>query len=130
MQRSGLYRIFNLQPGRQFFIDGQPKLIGDLTPDTVASTTVVTISRPVTERTTTVTNDSVWHVSGNSVILMLENGDNREYKVPLSSEFVVEGKPTSVSELKNGMKVSATKIVEEPMTEIATTAVITGKSPK
>jgi hypothetical protein len=43
---------------------------------------------------------------------------------------VVEGKPAAVSELKRGMKVSATKIVEEPHTELASNTVITGKSPK
>ena len=43
---------------------------------------------------------------------------------------MVEGKPASVSELKQGMNVSATKIVEVPRTEISETTVITGKSPK
>jgi hypothetical protein len=32
--------------------------------------------------------------------------------------------------LRQGMKVSATKILEEPQTEIATDTVITGKAPK
>ena len=43
---------------------------------------------------------------------------------------MVEGKPATVHELKPGMKVSATKIVEEPQTEISTETVITGKAPK
>src|SRR5215467_7900254 len=30
MKPTGEYRVFNVQPGRQFMIDGQPKLIGDL----------------------------------------------------------------------------------------------------
>jgi len=47
-----------------------------------------------------------------------------------SVEIVVEGKPASVSELKQGMKVSATKIVEAPYTELATNTVVTGKAPK
>lgn len=130
MQPSGLYRVFNTQQGRQFFLDGQPKLIGDLKPGTVLTATMITTSRPVSERTTTVTNGTVWHVSGNYVILTLENGENHEYKVPPSYKFMVQGKPASVSELRKGMKVSATRIVEEPSTELATTAIITGKAPK
>jgi hypothetical protein len=50
--------------------------------------------------------------------------------VPPSYKFMVQGKPASVSELRKGMKVSATRIVEEPKTEIETTTVVTGKAPK
>jgi hypothetical protein len=50
--------------------------------------------------------------------------------VPASFKFVVEGKPASVSDLKKGMKVSATKIVEEPHTEFSTKLAVTGTSPK
>jgi hypothetical protein len=85
MQPSGLYRIFNVQPGRQFVIDGQSKLISDLTPGTVLTASVVTTTQPVTERTTTVTDGTVWYVSGNYVIVTLANGENHEYKVPPSS---------------------------------------------
>ena len=130
MQPSGDYRVFNVQPGRQFIIDGQARLIGDLKPGTVLAATVTTTTQPVTVRTTTVTNGTVWYVSGNYVILTLANGENRDYKVPESFRFTVEGKPASVHELRKGMRVSATKIVEEPRTEIATKTVITGKAPK
>jgi len=50
--------------------------------------------------------------------------------VPASFKFMVEGKPATVHELKQGMKVTATKIVEEPQTELSTETVITGKAPK
>ncbi len=130
MQPSGDYRVFNVQPGRQFIIDGQARLIGDLKPGTVLAATVTTTTQPVTVRTTTVTNGTVWYVSGNYVILTLANGENRDYKVPESFRFTVEGKPASVSDLRKGMKVSATRIVEEPRTEMSTQAAVTGKAPK
>jgi hypothetical protein len=72
----------------------------------------------------------VWYAQGNYVVLTLENGENKEYKVPESFRFNVEGKPASVHELKKGMKVTATKIVEEPQTEISSETAITGKAPK
>ncbi len=130
LQPSGRYQFFNVVPGRQFVIDGQTKLISDLKPGTVLTATVTTSSQSVTDRTTTVTNGTVWYVSGNYVIVTLENGENHEYTVPPAYKFVVEGKPASVSELRKGMKVSATKIVEQPRTEFSTTTVITGKAPK
>jgi hypothetical protein len=127
---SGLYRVFEVQPGRQFIIDGQTRLIGDVKLGTVLTATVTTTTEPVTVRTATVTNGTVWWAQGNYVVLTLANGQNRGYTVPESFRFVVDGKPASVHELKKGMKVSATKIVEEPRTEISTKTVITGKGPK
>jgi hypothetical protein len=82
-------------------------------------------------RTVTVTNGTVWYVGGNTVILTLENGGgNRQYTVPSDYRFMVNGKPASVFELKKGMKVSGAKIVEEPVSEVGTKTVITGKAPK
>jgi hypothetical protein len=130
LQPSGQYRYFNIPPGRQFIIDGQTRFINDLRPGTVLTATAITTTQPVTVRTTTVTNGTVWYASGNYVVLTLANGENREYIVPPSFGFVVEGRPASVSDLKKGMKVSGEKIVEEPRTEIATKTVITGKAPR
>jgi hypothetical protein len=119
-----------VQPNREFLIDGQTKRIGDLKPGTVLTGKIITRTTPVTVRTTSTLNGTVWWVQGNYVILTLENGENKEYKVPDSYQFMVSGKPATVTELRQGMKVSATKILEEPQTEIATDTVITGKAPK
>ncbi|MCM3878686.1 MAG: hypothetical protein ND807_01135 [Vicinamibacterales bacterium] len=126
----GYYSVFNVKPGREFIIDGQTRHIGDLRPGTVLIATVTTTTQPVTVRTTSSLTGRVWWVQGNYVVLTLANGENKEYNVPDSFRFVVEGKPASVSELKQGMNVSATKIVEEPHTEMSEKTVITGKSPK
>lgn len=130
MRPGGDYRVFNVQPGRKFIIDGQTKVIGDLKPGTVLNAVVITTTRPTTVRTTTVTNGTVWYASGNYVIVTLENGENREFKVPASYKFTVEGKPASVTDLRKGMKVSGTRIVEEPRNEISTETTITGTAPK
>jgi hypothetical protein len=130
MQPQGNYSLFNVKPGREFIIDGQKKLIGDLAPGTVLTGTITTRTTPVTVRTTSTLNGTVWWAQGNYVILTLENGENKEYKVPESYRFMVSGKPATVDELRPGMKVTATKIVEEPQTEISTETVITGKAPK
>ena len=130
MKQHGLYRYFSLKPGQQFQIDGQPKLIGDLKPGTTLTATIFTTTQPVTVRTTSVINGTVWYVSGNYVVLTHEDGVSHEYNVPPTFKFMVEGKPASVGELRKGMKVSATKIVEQPHTEISTQGFITGKAPK
>jgi hypothetical protein len=132
MQPSGQYRIFNVKPDRQFIIDGQPKTVKELTPGTILTATITTTAQPVTDRTTTVTNGTVWFVdkARNHLIVTLENGENRGYDVPPGYKFTVEGKPATIEQLRQGMKLSATKMVAEPRTEMSTDTVVTGKAPK
>jgi hypothetical protein len=130
MQPSGEFRTFNVVPGRDFLIDGQAKKIGDLKPGTVLTATMVTTTHPITVRTTTITNGTVVWVNGNYLVVTLDNGERRDYTVPEGFRFTVDGKQVSVNELKKGMKLSATKIVESPRNEIATETVVTGRAPK
>jgi hypothetical protein len=130
MQPLGNLSLFKVMPGREFIIDGQKKLIGDLKPGTELTGMITTRTTPVTVRTTSTLNGTVWHAQDKYVVLTLANGENKEYSVPDSFQFMVEGKPATVRELRRGMKVTATKIIEEPETVISTDTVITGKSPK
>jgi hypothetical protein len=132
MQPGSQYRIFTVQPDRQFIIDGQPKTVRDLTPGTMLTATVTTTAQPVTDRTTTVTNGTVLFVDKNTnhLIVKLDSGENRSYDVPQGYKFTVEGKPATVQDLRQGMKLSATKIVSEPRTEFTKETVVTGKAPK
>jgi len=130
MQPLGNFSLFKVMPGREFIIDGQKKLIGDLKPGTELTGMITTRTTPVTVRTTSTLNGTVWHVQDNYVILTLPSGENKQYNVPPTFQFMVEGKPATVKELRRGMKVTATKIVEEPETVMSTETVITGKAPK
>jgi hypothetical protein len=130
MQPSGQYKMFNTQPGVQLTVDGKPKTLKELSPGTILTATTTTTTQPITIRTTTVTNGTVWYVQGNYAIITLENGENREYNVPEGFTFTSEGKPATMKDLRKGMKVSATKMVSEPTAEITSKTVVTGKSPK
>jgi hypothetical protein len=127
---NGVYRVFHLRPGQPFTIDGQTRTINELKPGTKLTATAVTTTRPLNLRTTQVIDGTVWYVQGNYVILTLVSGENREYNVPEGMAFTVSGKPATVKELRKGMKVSATKIVEEPLTEIQEKTTIVGQAPK
>ena len=82
MQPSGQYRMFNIQPTQQFMIDGKSKRLADLTPGTFLTATATTTTQPITIRTTTVTNGTVWYVQGNYVILTIDNGQQRDTPFP------------------------------------------------
>jgi len=86
------------------------------TPQTL--TTVKTVTGKVWQ-----TNPPLW------VILTLEDGTNQQFKIPKDQKFTIEGRQTDAWGLKKGMKVSATKIVEEPVTVVAHERKVTGTMP-
>jgi hypothetical protein len=125
----GGIREFDVPEIRKFIIDGRELTVHDLKPGTKLTATVTTTTTPITERTTTVGTGKVWYVAGNTVILTLPNGENRQYKVNDNYKFNIEGKEATVFELRKGMTVSAQKIVEEPRTQIASNTEVTGQAP-
>ena len=125
----GSLKEYKISPSRKFMIDGKTATLKDLQPGTRLTATTTTTTTPVTQRTTTIGSGKVWFVSGNTVIITLPNNENHEYTVDDNFKFTVNGQPAGVRQLKKGMTVSAQKIVEEPMTEVARNTVITGQTP-
>ena len=81
--------------------------------------TITTTTTPKIVTTVQSVNGKVWHVSPpNSVVLTLEDGTNQQFKIPQGQKFNVDGKMVDAWGLKKGMKVTATKVVEEPVTEV------------
>lgn len=126
---TGEIREFQVPETRKFIVDGQELSVHQLKIGTKLTATVTTTTTPVTERTTTIGSGKVWYVAGNTVILTLPNNENRMYKVQESYRFNVDGKPASVHDLRKGMQVSAEKIVEAPLTEIASNTSVVGEAP-
>ena len=77
MQPLGNLSLFKVMPGREFIIDGQKKLIGDLKPGTELTGMITTRTTPVTVRTTSTLNGTVWHAQDKYVILTLPDGEIR-----------------------------------------------------
>jgi hypothetical protein len=126
----GEVRTFDVEPGQKFTIDGQPKTVGELQPGTMLTATVTTASAPATLRNETSVSGTVFFAAGNNVILTMENGENRQFTVPESASFIVDGREASVNSLRRGMRVTAERVVEQPKTVFTTTSTITGTSPK
>ena len=63
------------------------------------------------------------------MILTLENGTNQQFKIPQDQKFNVDGKMVDAFGLKKGMQISATKIVEVPMTVTTQQKSVTGTMP-
>jgi len=90
----------------------------------------VTTTTPQVVTTVESVTGKVFHVTPPlSVILTLENGQNQEFKIPNGQKFMVDGTETDAWGLKEGMVVTATKIVEEPETVVTKQKLVTGTMP-
>ena len=130
MSPSGEYRLFVLQPGKTATVDGKVMPLNKVRIGTALTANVTITEKPLVDRTIMSLNGTVWWASASSVILTLANGENRQYDVPPGLKFSADGQARDVVDLKPGMKVSATKVVESPRTEVTTANVVTGVSPK
>ena len=65
----------------------------------------------------------------NPAQVTLEDGTNQQFKIPKNQKFNVDGQMVDAWGLKKGMKVSATKVVEEPVTVVEHQAQVTGSMP-
>ena len=126
---AGDYRVYDVKPGRKFIVDGVPKTLGQLQKGTMLTAKVTTTATPLVKRTTKITEGTLFWSSPKSIIVTLENGENKQFEVPPDFKFEVEGKQLSTMELRPGMKLTATRIVEEPMVTISEDVVVTGTAP-
>ena len=126
MEPSGEYRLFITKPGQTATIDGKVTPMTNLAPGTSLTASVAMMETPVVDRTVATLTGTVWQASPTTVVLTLANGENRQYDVPAGLKFNVDGVMKEAMELRPGMKVTATKVVESPRMELATDAVVTG----
>jgi hypothetical protein len=127
---AGNYKLYNVQPGRKAIVDGVPKTLDEIKVGTMLTSTATTTETPMVNRTTTITQGTVFWASPKSIIVTLQNGENKQYEVPEGFTFDVDGKKLSAMELRPGMKLTGTKVVEEPVNVITQDVVVTGTGPK
>ena len=127
---AGNYKLYNVQPGKKAIVDGVPQTLDQLKLGTMLTATATVTETPLINRTTTITQGTVFWASPTTIIVTLESGENKQYEVPSEFKFDVEGKKLSAMELRPGMKLVGTKVVEEPHTVITTDVVVTGAAPK
>ena len=111
-------------------VDGQQLGIHELKPGMKLVRATVTTSTPQVVTTIETVTGKVWRVNPPvSVILTLENGQNQMFKIPEGQKFTVNGQQTDVWGLKDGMKVTATKITTAEATSVTEKTQVTGTMP-
>jgi hypothetical protein len=130
MEDGTIRHIPNVPESARVTVDGKELGIHDLKVGMKLQRTITTTTTPKTITTVKTVTGKVWHVNPpSSVILTLVDGTNQQFKIPKDQKFNVDGQMVDAWGLKKGMNVTATKIVEEPLTEITSKKNLTGVMP-
>jgi LPXTG-motif cell wall-anchored protein len=127
----GTLRHFpNVPESAKVNVDGKMLGVHDLKPGMKLQRTTVTTTTPKTVTTVQTVTGKVWYIAApNTVILTLEDNTNQQFSIPKGQKFSVDGQMVDAFALKKGMNVSATKIVEVPVTVVSEQKRLTGKMP-
>jgi hypothetical protein len=125
-----LVHFANVPESARATVDGQELGIHDLKPGMTLERTLTTTTTPQTITTVKHVTGTVWHVTPPaSVILTLEDGTNQAFKIPDGQKFNIDGQIVDAWGLREGMKVSATKVTEVPATVVEQQKAFTGTAP-
>ncbi|HEY6377082.1 MAG TPA: LPXTG cell wall anchor domain-containing protein [Edaphobacter sp.] len=120
----------NVPESTKVSVGGKQLGIHELQPGMKLERTITTTTTPQTVTTVQNVTGTVWHVTPpTSVILTLEDGTNQQFTIPRGTKFNVNGRQTDARDLRRGMTITATRVVEEPMTVVAHQRQITGTMP-
>ncbi len=120
----------NVPESARATVDGRQLGIHDLRPGMILQRTITVTKTPTVVTTVITIKGKVWHVNPpNSVILTMEDGTHRQFKIPKDQKFDIDGQKTDAWGLKPGMMVSATKIVEEPIDVYEQRREVSGMTP-
>lgn len=127
----GTERLFaDLPDNAQATVDGKPTGIHDLKPGMKLERTITVTKTPTVVTTVQNVTGKVWQVMPpNWVILTLDDGTNQRFNIPKDQKFNIDGQMTDAWGLKKGMKITATKVVEEPVDVYTHEHAVTGTTP-
>ncbi|MGA7294923.1 MAG: LPXTG cell wall anchor domain-containing protein [Terriglobales bacterium] len=130
MEDGSLRYFDNVPDSAKITVDGKELGVHDLQVGMKVERTITTRTTPKTITTVKSVTGKVWHVNPpSSVILTMEDGTNQQFTIPKNQKFNVDGQMVDAWGLKKGMKISATKVVEEPVTVVQQEMKATGTMP-
>lgn len=130
MEDGSIRHFPNIPENARATVDGKPLSIHELKPGMTLQRTITTTTTPQIVTTVETVSGTVWRINPPlSVILTLENGTNQSFTIPKNQKFKVNGEMVDAFGLKKGMRVTATKITEVPMTATTQQRHVTGTMP-
>jgi hypothetical protein len=129
--QDGSFRHFeNIPESAKVTVDGKQLGIHDLKPGMKLQRTITTTTTPQIVITVETVTGKIRFVNAPlAVVLTLENGTNQSFKIPKDQKFKVNGEMVDAFGLKKGMVVTATKIVEVPVSVVSQQKSVKGTMP-
>jgi hypothetical protein len=129
MEDDSLRHFPDVPESARFDVGGKMLGVHDMKPGMKLQRTTVTTITPKTVTTVQTVTGKVFYIQApNIVILTLADGTNQQFRIPKDQKFDVDGQTVDAFALKKGMNVTATKIVEVPIVEVAQTKTVTGEA--
>jgi hypothetical protein len=130
MEDGSMRHFENIPESAKITVDGKQLGTHDLKPGMKLQRTITTTTTPQVVTTIETVKGKVWYIAAPStVILTLENGTNQSFKIPKDQKFNVDGQIVDAFSLKKGMVLTATKIVEVPVSVVSQERSVTGTMP-
>jgi len=130
MENGTFEDLRNVAQGTKITVDGTEIGIQDVKVGMKLQKTVTTTTTPKLVTTVHTVTGKVWQVTPpKSVTLTLDDGTNQRFDIPKDQKFNINGQMTDAWGLKKGMTISATKVVEEPVTSVSVKHELAGTMP-
>lgn len=130
MEDGKIVHVPNVPETTRINVNGQQLGIHDLKPGMKLERTITTTTTPkVITTTKSVTGTVVQVTPPLAVTLRMEDNSVERFKIPSGQRFNVDGQNMDAFGLKPGMRISATKVVEEPITVASVQKSTTGTMP-
>jgi hypothetical protein len=121
----------NIPESARITVHGKELGIHDLKPGMLLQRTITTTTTPKVVTTVQTVKGKVWNINPPlSVILTLEDGTNQSFNIPKEQKFNVNGQMVDAFALRKGMVLTATKVVEEPMSVTEQQKKVIGTMPR
>jgi hypothetical protein len=130
MEDGSVRHFENIPESAKATVNGRQLGVHELKPGMKLERTITTTTTPQLVTTIETVKGKVWYIAApTTVILTLENGTNQSFKIPKDQKFNVNGEMVDAFGLKKGMLVTATKIVEVPVSVVAQGRSVSGTMP-
>jgi hypothetical protein len=121
----------NVPESARVSVDGKQLGIHDLKPGMKLERTITTTTTPKTITTVQTVSGTVWSVNPpRSVILTLDDNTNQRFEIPKDQKFNINGQVVDAWGLQKGMRITATKVVEQPTTDVQRQQYVSGSMPQ
>lgn len=126
----GSARLVDVDPDFRFDVAGQKLATADLEPGMKLKAKITVTQTPRVVKVTEVKEGTIVSIVGQTVTIRTAEGVKMFRNVPSDLKFSVRGKMVPINQITEGMKITATQVVEEVEMETDRDVKVKGKTPK